>query len=199
MEEVNKSQLISEAELIEAINADTLVSISLGAGQPQKNVKLSTLATVVAALIPNATDKDRGILSAEKNRLLPRRLLRNKTTSVWCKICNIASYEGLYASVIFEIAGGNNYVYNPSLSYLSISNHNGTPYIKKHTLFSNSANDVSFGYVKNSNNSLDIFIKTGSYTVFVDIRLVNWGENTDLVKFYNEEYTTEPSGYNSIN
>ena len=51
MAETNKSQVMSEAELIEAIDADTLVSISLGAGQPQKNVKLSTLATVVAGLI----------------------------------------------------------------------------------------------------------------------------------------------------
>ena len=53
MAEENKSQLISEAELIEAINADTLVSISLGAGQPQKNVKLSTLASVVAGFMGN--------------------------------------------------------------------------------------------------------------------------------------------------
>lgn len=51
MEETNKSQLISEAELIEAINADSIISVSLGAGQPQKNVKLSTLASVVAGLI----------------------------------------------------------------------------------------------------------------------------------------------------
>ena len=52
MAEENNSQLISEAELIEAINADTLVCISLGAGQPQKNVKLSTLASGVAGLLP---------------------------------------------------------------------------------------------------------------------------------------------------
>ena len=51
MEETNKSQMLSEAELIEAINANTLVSISLGKGQPQKNVTLSTLATVVAGII----------------------------------------------------------------------------------------------------------------------------------------------------
>ena len=51
MAEENKSQLISEAELIEEINADSLLSISLGAGQPQKNVKLSTLASVVAGII----------------------------------------------------------------------------------------------------------------------------------------------------
>ena len=51
MAEENKSQLISEAELIEAINADSIISVSLGAGQPQKNVKLSTLASVVAGLI----------------------------------------------------------------------------------------------------------------------------------------------------
>ena len=51
MAEQNKSQLISEAELIEAINADSIISVSLGAGQPQKNVKLSTLASVVAGLV----------------------------------------------------------------------------------------------------------------------------------------------------
>lgn len=51
MAETNKSQLISEAELIEAINADSIISVSLGAGQPQKNVKLSTLASVVAGLL----------------------------------------------------------------------------------------------------------------------------------------------------
>lgn len=54
MAETNKSQLISEAELIEAINADSIISVSLGAGQPQKNVKLSTLASVVAGLLPTA-------------------------------------------------------------------------------------------------------------------------------------------------
>ena len=54
MAEQNKSQLISEAELIEAINADSIISVSLGAGQPQKNVKLSTLASVVAGLLPSA-------------------------------------------------------------------------------------------------------------------------------------------------
>ena len=51
MAETNKSQMLSEAELIEAINANTLVSISLGKGQPQKNVTLATLATVVAGII----------------------------------------------------------------------------------------------------------------------------------------------------
>ena len=51
MAETNKSKLMSEAEIIEAINSDSLVSVSLGAGQPQKNVKLSTLASVVAGLM----------------------------------------------------------------------------------------------------------------------------------------------------
>ena len=51
MAETNKSKMMSEAEIIEAINADTLVSVSLGEGQPQKNVKLSTLASVVAGVI----------------------------------------------------------------------------------------------------------------------------------------------------
>lgn len=52
MAETNKSKMMSEAEIIEAINSDSLVSVSLGSGQPQKNVKLSTLASVVAGLIP---------------------------------------------------------------------------------------------------------------------------------------------------
>lgn len=64
MAETNKSQLISEAELIEAINADSLVSISLGAGQPQKNVKLSTLASVVAGLLPVVSNKGDGLAKA---------------------------------------------------------------------------------------------------------------------------------------
>ena len=51
MAETNKSKMMSEAEIIEAINADTLVSVSLGEGQPQKNVKLSTLASVVAGVM----------------------------------------------------------------------------------------------------------------------------------------------------
>ena len=62
MAEENKSQLISEAELIEAINADSLVSISLGAGQPQKNVKLSTLASVVAGIIGEANNSNTGLM-----------------------------------------------------------------------------------------------------------------------------------------
>ena len=53
MAETNKSKMMSEAEIIEAINSDSLVSVSLGAGQPQKNVKLSTLASVVAGNILN--------------------------------------------------------------------------------------------------------------------------------------------------
>ncbi len=51
MAETNKSQMLSEAEIIEAINKDSLISVSLGAGQPQKNVKMSTLASVAAGLI----------------------------------------------------------------------------------------------------------------------------------------------------
>ena len=43
--------MLSEAEIIEAINSDSLISVSLGAGQPQKNVKMSTLASVAAELV----------------------------------------------------------------------------------------------------------------------------------------------------
>ena len=55
MAETNKSQMLSEAEIIEAINQDSLISVSLGAGQPQKNVKMSTLASVAAGLFPLGT------------------------------------------------------------------------------------------------------------------------------------------------
>lgn len=54
MAETNKSKMMSEAEIIEAINSDSLVSVSLGAGQAQKNVKLSTLASVVAELLSDS-------------------------------------------------------------------------------------------------------------------------------------------------
>ncbi len=53
MSEANKSLMLSEAEIIEAINSDSLISVSLGAGQPQKNVKMSTLATVAAGIMSN--------------------------------------------------------------------------------------------------------------------------------------------------
>ena len=64
MAETNKSQLMSEAEIIEAINADSLISVSLGAGQPQKNVKMSTLASVAAGLIGVATNDKNGLMPA---------------------------------------------------------------------------------------------------------------------------------------
>ena len=66
MAETNKSELMSKAEIIEAINADSLVSVSLGAGQPQKNVKLSTLASVVAEIIGNATPSKSGLLPSNR-------------------------------------------------------------------------------------------------------------------------------------
>ena len=62
MSESNKSQMLSEAEIIEAINADSLVSVSMGAGQPQKNVKMSTLASVAAGLIGEATPERAGLM-----------------------------------------------------------------------------------------------------------------------------------------
>lgn len=65
MAETNKSKMMSEAEIIEAINADTLVSVSLGEGQPQKNVKLSTLASVVAGQM-NIIRMSKNLSSNEK-------------------------------------------------------------------------------------------------------------------------------------
>ena len=62
MAETNKSQMLSEAEIIEAINRDSLISVSLGAGQPQKNVKMSTLASVAAGLIGEANLSHRGLM-----------------------------------------------------------------------------------------------------------------------------------------
>ena len=64
MAETNKSQMMSEAEIIEAINADSLISVSLEAGQPQKNVKMSTLASVAAGLMSIATIDNKGLQSA---------------------------------------------------------------------------------------------------------------------------------------
>ena len=61
MAETNKSQMLSEAEIIEAINQDSLISVSLGAGQPQKNVKMSTLASVAAGLFFKGTVSDANV------------------------------------------------------------------------------------------------------------------------------------------
>ena len=56
--------MLSEAEIIEAINQDSLISVSLGAGQPQKNVKMSTLASVAAGLMPVASQYKNGLMPA---------------------------------------------------------------------------------------------------------------------------------------
>ena len=66
MAETNKSKMMSEAEIIEAINSDSLVSVSLGSGQPQKNVKLSTLASVVAGVIGTATNSKNGLMPSSQ-------------------------------------------------------------------------------------------------------------------------------------
>ena len=47
MAETNKSGLISSAEVIEELNADTLISVAAGAGEPQKNAKLSSFASAL--------------------------------------------------------------------------------------------------------------------------------------------------------
>lgn len=70
MAETNKSKLMSEAEIIEAINADSLVSVSLGAGQPQKNVKMSTLASVVAGYIGTFSQSNKGTLAASGTKTI---------------------------------------------------------------------------------------------------------------------------------
>lgn len=74
MSEANKSLMLSEAEIIEAINSDSLISVSLGAGQPQKNVKMSTLATVAAGMI--------GIAGLDNNGLMPEGLYARKGNAV---------------------------------------------------------------------------------------------------------------------
>lgn len=56
------SDLISNAELVSTLTADSIVSVSTGVGQPQKNIKVSDLATVVAALLPTATFSLRGLM-----------------------------------------------------------------------------------------------------------------------------------------
>lgn len=47
MTETNQSGLISSAEVIEELNADTLISVAAGAGEPQKNAKLSSFASAL--------------------------------------------------------------------------------------------------------------------------------------------------------
>ena len=93
MAETNKSKLMSEAEIIEAINSDSLVSVSLGAGQPQKNVKMSTLASVVAGLItPTWGFSIKGTLAAggTKSMDIPNRTFSIVAITSW-------SYYWIYA------------------------------------------------------------------------------------------------------
>ena len=46
------SDLISNASLVSTLTGDAVVSVATGVGQPQKNIKLSDLATVVAGMLP---------------------------------------------------------------------------------------------------------------------------------------------------
>ena len=48
---INSSDLISNAELVSTLTSDAVVSVSTGVGQPQKNIKLGNLATVVSELM----------------------------------------------------------------------------------------------------------------------------------------------------
>lgn len=125
MAETNKSQMLSEAEIIEAINANTLVSISLGKGQPQKNVTLSTLATVVA-----------GILGISKSELYTQISYQNsaelKIDGVGVLLIQIPTYSTVYHLAIVssgsvEVATGGDLIStNETEVKLIISAANGT-------------------------------------------------------------------------
>ena len=45
------SDLISNASLVSTLTGDAVVSVATGVGQPQKNIKLSDLASVVAGML----------------------------------------------------------------------------------------------------------------------------------------------------
>mgnify|MGYP003532072404 FL=1 len=123
MAETNKSQMLSEAELIEAINANTLVSISLGKGQPQKNVTLSTLATVVAGII--------GISKSNVYSTIPYlSSIEMETEGIGVLLIQLATYSSIYhlvtiSSSSINIISGHDQLTTDSGDekiYLSISN-----------------------------------------------------------------------------
>ena len=107
MAETNKSKMMSEAEIIEAINADTLVSVSLGEGQPQKNVKLSTLASVVAGYLPYVTNKytnEKDFNNIKSVGSYPFGV----ALSGFSNIPNVASLEGLL--IVIKSTSSNNII-----------------------------------------------------------------------------------------
>lgn len=101
MAETNKSKMMSEAEIIEAINADTLVSVSLGEGQPQKNVKLSTLASVVAGIIGSISDvKEEGLANTSVISIAMGRLEQKDFFANSLNFLNIGRYLFNASSII---------------------------------------------------------------------------------------------------
>ena len=99
MAETNKSKMMSEAEIIEAINADTLVSVSLGEGQPQKNVKLSTLASVVAGNILN-----KGTFSVGGKQRVD--ITNHYNTSSGMRVALITLIQGNYSCLYLVYSNG---------------------------------------------------------------------------------------------
>ena len=137
MSETNKSLMLSEAEIIEAINSDSLISVSLGAGQPQKNVKMSTLATVAAGLFNDSICLILCQKGSTRSSLRDNVDLNNeKTPGVFFSRNGVSNSPNnnywWYVEVIQFIRGDNRYILqrvtkddNPAFAYQRTSNDNG--------------------------------------------------------------------------
>ena len=193
MSEANKSLMLSEAEIIEAINSDSLISVSLGAGQPQKNVKMSTLATVAAGLFPTVNYSDKGVATPTMYSMASRKISGNNSSRKWIKLCSVVRYEGYLSSGLIEVSGGSNYVSPPSLVYISFSNQS-VGSVAKNTIHSPGTElSCSFGYNYSDDGTLNIYMYTAAYNSHIYLRVVNeYVPNT--IKVSGEILSSEPSG-----
>ena len=85
------SDLLSNAQQVTSVDGNSIIPVASAAGQPTRNVKLSTLASVVGGLIGTATITKDGLMSSSVYKGLQTiRYGNNPPTSI-----NIGALEGL--------------------------------------------------------------------------------------------------------
>lgn len=115
--------------------------------------------------------------------------------SYYCKIVTMTlsgSTEGNLDNIVLEIIGGNAYTVPNSLLYLSLVCHRETVKASKNSIIGT----LSIGYVKND-TSIDIWVKTASYSNSIYVSILGRQDRNALIK--NVYQKDVPEGYIVIN
>lgn len=115
--------------------------------------------------------------------------------SYYCKILTMTlsgSTEGNLDNIVLEIIGGNAYTVPNSLLYLSLVCHRETVKASKNSIIGT----LSIGYVKND-TSIDIWVKTASYSNSIYVSILGRQDRNALIK--NVYQKDVPEGYIEIN